>query len=518
MLLTQGLMRSIILTPNATATLCKGRQRTFRELGERVKKLAGALQGIGLQRGDRVAIWAQNSDRYMESLLAVCWAGGVVVPVNYRWSGAEVRFSLNEAETSFLLVDDANRAAAEEIAAELETVTQKIYLGEEACPESMHDYESLLEAGKPVAVADVTPTDLAGIFYTGGTTGAPKGVMLTHLNIWSSAASLGVEGWFSSPDAVCLHVAPMFHLAEFGVMHAAILQGASHSFQGAFEPEAVLERIEQDGVTDILLVPSMIQMLLESPEFNRYDLTSLRQIYYGTAPMSGGLLENLKQALPEVALSQGYGMTELGPMISVLAPEWHTAAGVQSGKSRSAGRPTYISDVRIVDADDNELPRGSVGEIVVRGPQVMMGYWKRPEETAKALRNGGMHTGDGGYMDEDGFIYIVDRLKDMIISGGENVYCGEVERALCAHPAVTQAAVIGIPHDKWGESVHAVVLLTPGQNATEGGLIAHCRELIAGYKCPRSMEFVDAFPLSGLGKVQKNILREPYWKGQHRKI
>jgi long-chain acyl-CoA synthetase len=330
--------------------------------------------------------------------------------------------------------------------------------------------------------------------------------------------SVAMDGWCSTPDTVYLHIAPMFHLADLAATGAAIVNGACHSFQDVFDPVLVFERIQEDGVTEALLVPTMIPMLLDHPEFKNYQLDSLRQIIYGGSPMSEGLLARTMLALPGVTFSQGYGMTELSPVCSILTPEYHTSEGMKMGKMRSAGRPSFISEARIVDENDNEVPRGTVGEVVCRGPQVMMGYWKRPEETAHALRNGWMHTGDGGYMDEEGFIFLVDRLKDMIISGGENVYCGEVEQALSTHPAVAQPAVIGIPDKKWGETVHAVIILKPGCTATQEEIIAHCHELIAGYKCPHSVEFVNALPMSGAGKIQKNVLREPFWKDRSRGI
>jgi len=263
----------------------------------------------------------------------------------------------------------------------------------------------LLEAADPVDAADVGPTDMAGIFYTGGTTGFPKGVMLSHLNLWSSAMSVAMDGWCSTSDTVLLHVAPMFHLADLAITGAAIVNGASHSFQDVFDPVAVFERITEDRVTEFLIVPTMIPMLLDHPEFKNYQLSSLRQIVYGASPMSEGLLARTMLALPGVTFSQGYGMTELSPVCSILRPEYHTPEGMKMGKMRSAGRPSFVSEARIVDENDNEVPRGTVGEVVCRGPQVMMGYWKRPEETAQALRNGWMHTGDGGYMDEEGLYF-----------------------------------------------------------------------------------------------------------------
>jgi acyl-CoA synthetase (AMP-forming)/AMP-acid ligase II len=517
MLLSQGLKRSICLTPDSIATTCNGRKRTFRELGERVQKLAGALQNLGMQRGDRVGMWALNSDRYLEYLLAVNWGGGVLLPINYRWSNTEVLYSLEDAEPNIILVDENFRSAAEQIRDEATSLRELIYAGEGTTPQGMHDYEKILDAAAPVEEADLAPNDLAGIFYTGGTTGFPKGVMLSNLNLWSSSFCLAMDGW-CPPGTAYLHLAPMFHLADLAATYTNLINGGSHFFLGIFEPTAVFKLIEQEKVSGALLVPTMIQMLVDHPDIGNYQLNSLRQIIYGASPIPQGLLARTLSAFPEATFSQGYGMTELSPICAVLPAEYHTPEGIKLGKLHAAGRPSFITEVRIVDGDDNEVPRGTVGEIIARGPNVMQGYWKRPEQTAEALKNGWMHTGDGGYMDEDGFIFLVDRIKDMIISGGENVYSAEVESAISKHPAVAVSAVIGIPDKKWGETVHAVITLKPDLTATEEEIIEHCKGLIAGYKCPRSVEFSDALPITATGKLQKNELRKPYWENQERNI
>ncbi|MNM65624.1 Long-chain-fatty-acid--CoA ligase [compost metagenome] len=290
-----------------------------------------------------------------------------------------------------------------------------------------------------------------------------------------------------------------------------------------FTPQGMLEAISREGVNEILLAPTMIQMVLDWRDNNpqlaaQYDLSSIRIVGYGASTITQVLLDRACQAFPCAGFSQGYGMTELSPIATTLGPEYHTAEHQKTGKMYSAGKAACCTEVRIVDADDNEVPRGTVGEIAVKGPNVMLGYWKKPEATAEALRNGWMHTGDGGYMDQDGFVYVCDRLKDMIISGGENIYSAEVETAMASHPAVAQGAVIGIPSDRWGETVHAVIVLKPGATATPEEIIAHCRERIAGYKCPRSVEFRDALPLSSVGKVLKTELRKPFWENQKRNI
>jgi len=268
-----------------------------------------------------------------------------------------------------------------------------------------------------------------------------------------------------------------------------------------------------------MLVPTMIQMTIDHPAMKEpRDLSALKTIVYGASPMSEALLDRAMATLPGVGFVQAYGMTELSPVATLNPAYYHTTEGRKLGKLRAAGRAGYCTEVRIVDDRGREVPRGTVGEVAVRGPNVMQGYWNKPEQTAQAVRDGWMHTGDGAWMDEDGFIFIADRLKDMIITGGENVYSGEVENALAQHPAVAACAVIGIPSDQWGETVHAAVVRKPEQIVSAEDLVAHCKSLIAGYKCPRSVAFVDALPLSGAGKVLKTKLREPFWRGREHAV
>ena len=275
----------------------------------------------------------------------------------------------------------------------------------------------------------------------------------------------------------------------------------------AFSSAEVLKAIAEHHITDALLVPTMVQMLVDDPAVGDYDLSSLLHLIYGASPISEALLERARKVFPAVGFTQGYGMTELSPTATLLTPADHDDPALR----RSAGRAAPHVEVRIVDPDGREVPRGEVGEVVVRGDNVMLGYWNRPDDTAAAVRDGWMHTGDGGRMDDNGYVFIVDRIKDMIITGGENVYSAEVENALAKHPAIAAVAVIGVPDPDWGERVHAVVVLLPGQNVTEEQLRAHCKTLIAGYKAPRSVDFVDAMPMSGAGKILKRELRMKYW-------
>ncbi|MCA1846906.1 MAG: AMP-binding protein, partial [Actinobacteria bacterium] len=353
---------------------------------------------------------------------------------------------------------------------------------------------------------------LAGLFYTGGTTGFPKGVMLSHANLTTSTMGV-VAAEILTPRGVYLHAAPMFHLADLACWCGHLALGGVHVFIPMFEPVAVMTAVETHRVTDTILVPTMLQMLVDHPLLPQHDLSSLSRMLYGASPISEALLDRVMKALPWTALTQGYGMTELAPLATYLPPEDHTGA-----RLRSAGKAASITELRIVDAEDNEVPRGTVGQICVRGGQVMQGYWRKPEETEAALQGGWMHTGDAAYMDDEGYIFIVDRVKDMIVSGGENVYSAEVENAVAQHPAVAMCAVIGVPDDEWGERVHAVVVLKPEASATGDQIRDHAKTLIAGYKAPRTVEFTDALPISGAGKVLKRELREKYWAESDRNV
>jgi acyl-CoA synthetase (AMP-forming)/AMP-acid ligase II len=517
MYLTQGLHRALQQKPDCVATIFLGRKRTFAELAGRVAKLAGALRGLGLKAGDRVGMLSLNSDRYLEYYLAVYWAGGAVNPANTRWSPAEIAYSLDDCQTAILIVDDTFKAMAQGLKDSCKSLQVLIHAGDGDAPAGMLSYETLIAGAAPVDDAYRHGSELAGVFYTGGTTGFPKGVMLSHANLASNCLTVLANG-VVTPDSVGLHAAPMFHLADGAFMNALLAAGATHVMIPSFTPVGVMEVIQSAQVSASLLVPTMIQMLVDHPEIGRYKLDSLNSVLYGASPISETLIDRAMKALPSAGFCQAYGMTELSPIATLLLPKYHLAEQRALGKLRSAGTACTLAEVRIVDAEDKEVPRGTVGEVVVRGPGVMLGYWNKPTETAAAIRNGWMHTGDGGRMDEDGFVFVVDRIKDMIVTGGENVYSIEVENAVLKHPAVATCAVIGIPDEQWGECVHVAVVLKPGAQATPEHILEHCKTLIANYKCPRSVAFLEALPLSGAGKILKNKLREPFWKDQQRSV
>jgi long-chain acyl-CoA synthetase len=508
MYMTQCLQRTLQQNPDHLATIFGERRQTYRQFGERVARLAGALQHLGMAPGDRVSLLALNSDRYLEYIMGVWWGGGVLNPVNIRWSVPEIVYSLDDCSTGILIVDEHFAGLAEGIRNTVREAPLLIYAGEGEVPAGMLGYEELIAESAPVEDAGRGGDDLACIMYTGGTTGFPKGVMQSHLNLWSACMPRMVD---MPPvrGGRLLHVAPLFHVAGMARALIQFMAGETHVVVPSFEAEGLLQIIERERITETLLVPSMILSLLAHPDFDRYDLSSLTRLTYGASPSAGDMVEQLLARLPDIELSHSYGLTEACPVVSSNLPWNHTPQARKSGLSRSVGRGGLGVNVKIVDPQGHEVPRGTVGEIIVRGPNIMLGYWNKPEETAKALRNGWLYTGDGAYMDEQGYLFIVDRLKDMIVSGGENVYSAEVENVLARHPAVAMAAVIGIPHEQWGEAVHAVVVRKPGAQVDETQLRQYCREFIAGYKCPKSVEFRDALPLSAAGKVLKRELRKP---------
>jgi long-chain acyl-CoA synthetase len=500
------------------ATVCGDRRRTWTEFGDRVARLAGGLRGAGLGDSGRVAILALNSDRYLEYLYAVPWAGGVLVPINVRLAPPEILQILQDSETETLVVDDAFSPLLPALCSGPTTVRRIVFAGDGPAPAGSLHHEEILAAAAPIADAQRAGDDLAGIFYTGGTTGRPKGVMLSHGNLAANALNV-VSLLRVTDETVYLHAAPMFHLADLGMTFAVTLMGGSHTFLPKFDPADTLRALQELRVTHGVFVPTMLQMMVHRPDVDTYDLSSLRAIIYGASPMSDALLARAMEAFSACEFAQCYGMTELSPLATCLEFRYHTLEGPLAGKLRSAGWAAPSVEVRIVDAQDDEAPRGTVGEIIARGPTMMKGYWNQPEATAQALRNGWMHTGDLGYMDHDGFVYVVDRLKDMIITGGENVYSAEVENVIHQHPAVSLCAVIGIPSPAWGESVHAIAVLKEGFTLDQESLLAHCRERLAGYKCPRSVEIRrQPLPLSAAGKVLKAELRRPFWEGRTRQV
>jgi len=484
---------------------------TWAQFADRGMRASGVLRARGLRRGDRLALLMRNGFRQAELLWAGYWSGVVPVPVNWRLSPAEIADILDDsgakwvaAEPEFLALLESPRLAPRREGA----------LTVEAGAGSKGDYEALLQSSEPLDAAPSSESDDALLLYTGGTTGRSKGVRLSHGNILSNAWQIGLTAGIRSSD-VYSHVAPMFHAAD---VHGTVgfLLGCRHYYLPQFTPAAIVAAIERHRITIAHWVPTMVKMVCESPEIERHDISSLRMLFYGSSPMPVEWAQAARKCFPRAELYQNYGLTETSPVLSVLDNDTHQRCFASGDYSllKSAGKPVPGLQLRIVDDRGQALPSAATGEVIVRGPNVSAGYFNRDQETARAFRGGWFHTGDVGRLDEDGVLFLVDRMKDVIITGGENVYSTEVEAVLYRHPGVSEAAVIGVPDRILGEALFAVIATRPGVTLTADEMIGHCRTYIGGFKIPRRMAFVDALPRSALGKVQKAQLRETYGASQ----
>jgi long-chain acyl-CoA synthetase len=521
MLLRDVLNHAVKLYPDKPALLDGDASFTYRQASERVHRLASGLLGLGLKPGDHIAILANNSHRYWESYFVADIAGMPLAPLNIRLAAHELEFILNDGEVKALLLGMEYLPLYNAFKDKVPGLKHVILLNGEST-DGFVDYERLVEASQPLtsSVREWSEDDMINLCYTGGTTGLPKGVMLSQKNIISNASHAVVMGGFTEADT-WLHVAPMFHLADAWACYSLTMVGGTHAFVPGFTPQGTLEAIQGHKVTKTILVPTMINFLINFPGLSAFDTSSLDLILFGASPMPVDRLQAAAKVLGP-KLVQAYGMTETSPLLTSMQKQWISWDGSAEDNRRlaSCGRQVPGVDVRIVDEETGEdVKPGQVGEIIARGPNVMLGYWKRPEETAKALRNGYMHTGDLATIDDNAFVYIVDRAKDMIISGGENIYSTEVENALYEHPAVLEAAVIGIPDPQWGEAVLAIVVPREGTTPTDTEIIEHCRTLIAGYKCPKRVVFQsEPLPKSGPGKILKTELRKPFWEGKEKQV
>jgi acyl-CoA synthetase (AMP-forming)/AMP-acid ligase II len=484
---------------------------TFAQHGDRVMRLTHALaHQLGVRRSDRVAIMAGNSHQYLELYHAGFLGACIVNPLNLRLAGSELQFILADSGTEVVFVDSlfAEHFLRNIAGGRDELAVRKVVLIGDADVPCDARYEELIAAGEPVVPEEPEEDDPVILMYTGGTTGVAKGVLLDNraeiLNLYHVAMTVGFD-----ENRIYLHQTPMFHAASMAAVLGISGAGGVSVFIPLFDPGPVISLIEQYEVNWTTMVPTMIALMLDHPEFRPERLRSLRDLVYGASPMPAALLDRVVETFPEMGIWQGYGMTECSSVLTMLTDDDHRAGGE---RLRSAGRPVPGVAVSIQDTEGTLLGSMENGEVCARGGNLMREYWNRPEETAQAFRGGWYHTGDEGYVDEGGYVFLVDRVKDMIVSGGENVYSIEVENAISTHPAVAQVAVIGIPSQTWGEEVHAIVVLKPGTTATEDDIKAHARASIAGYKVPKSVEFrAEPLPLSGAMKVLKRELRRPYW-------
>jgi len=496
MIYTHSLGRARRYYPEATALASAGKYSNFRELHDHVANIAGALSEHGFRAGDRLALLLPNETDYLELIYACAWLGVIIVPLNTRLSATEIDHILKDARPQGLIRHSTLAVPTEQPPQELVLDKQPLnVVNSTPAPDPVYDPEAVF-----------------ALIYTSGTTGLPKGVALTHANILADVDH--VNYWLPYKErGVYLHSAPLFHIADFPFTFASPAFGTCQVTIPKFSPQAFCETVERERVTHTVLVPTMINLLLQYEELKSFDLTSLENLGYGGSPIAPELIHRTRELLPKVKVLQVYGLTETG-FLSGLQDHEHTEA-----RLTSCGRPCPGIEVRVVDDSGKEVEAGQPGELVARGANVMHGYWNNPKETSLAFSDGFFRTGDIGYQDAEGYFYILDRLKDMIVSGGENVYSGEVEAVISQHPAVREVAVFGIPDAKWGELVMAWVVLKPGATLTTDELISFCRLSLANYKVPRRVEFSETdLPKNGSGKILKKELRERFWTDRERAV
>jgi acyl-CoA synthetase (AMP-forming)/AMP-acid ligase II len=502
--------------PGKTAVVCQDHRFTYGEFGDRVARLAGALRSQGVKAGDRVAFLSLNCHRLLEAYFGVLEAGGILLPLNIRLSGPELAYILNDSGAAVLFLEEEFAGLVDTFRRELPTV--RTFHPMDGTPQaewlSDQTYEKMLAAATPYR-EDVMAFDenaVAEMFYTSGTSASPKGVMLTHRNVYLYAMNIALH-YRVAYDHVVLHTIPLFHANGWGAAHTVTMVGGTHVMLPRFVPEEVFRLVERERVRHLSLVPIMAAALVNSPARSKYDLSSVEWATIGGAASSPALIRAAEQTLGFKCFS-GYGLTECSPSLSTseLKPEMQCTPEQRYVVQAMTGWAFPGCEIRVVDADDHDVPRdgATMGEIIARSDGVMAGYWQQPEATAEALRGGWFHTGDMAVVEENGYIRIVDRKKDIIVSGGENISSLDVEKVLSAHPGVYEAAVIPVADQKWGEVPRAVVVAKPGCKPSEAELIAFCRARLAHYKCPQSIQFCESLPRTATGKILKRELRTKY--------
>jgi acyl-CoA synthetase (AMP-forming)/AMP-acid ligase II len=502
------------IRPTETALWFEGRATSYAELETRTNQVANGLLGMGIEPGDRIGYLAKNTDVYYEMMFGAAKARAVMNGVNTRLAAPEVKFILSDAKAKVLFVGKDFYAMIDQIKAELPDLKRIITIDGDR---EDWDFYTSWRNSKSVANPGlkVEGNDDVIQLYTSGTTGLPKGVQLTNDNYlaWFRQASVLEWSSYAAGDAV-MNAMPQFHVAGVNVGILGAAQGAKTVILRDIDPQLILKLIPEHKIVHAFWVPAVILMLTQQPNIREVDFSSLKQVFYGASPISEALLRSAVEIMG-ARFTQLYGLTETVGAGTFLPPEAHDPAW---GKLRSCGVPWPGAVVRCVDSSGKSVPTGEVGEIVIKAGFVMKGYWNREDATKESIRDGFFYTGDAGYFDSDGFLFIHDRVKDMIVSGGENVYPAEVENAIFGAPGVADVAVIGVPDEKWGEAVKAIVVKKPGENPSPESIIAWAKERIAGYKTPKTVDFIDALPRNPSGKILRKDLREPYWKGHTRRV
>jgi len=531
MILTEPLMKALKLFPKKEAIVCGGKRWTYQEFYDRVNRLSHYLKDLGVGKDDKVAILHPNCHYFLETYYGITQIGAISVPINYRLSPKEIAFILQDSESKLLIVDPMFQGQVDPIRGEIKDIVGIIWTGEESnsClsvgrkePRNLNYEAALIQINSnKVPKVPISDDDIAQIYYTSGTTGRPKGVMLSHKNVTTHALGTIAEIHLTDRD-VWIHVAPLFHLADAWATWAVTWVGGTHVLVREFDPKIVLETIEREKVTLTNLIPTTLNLMVNHPEVGNFDYSSLRVLLSGGAPIAPEVVRKIVETF-KCGYIQTYGMTETSPYLTLSILKEHLKKLSYEDQLRfksKTGREFIGVELKVVSERGEEIKRDEkeIGEIIVKGDIVTKGYWKLPEETEKSIRDGWLYTGDMAVMDEEGYVTIVDRKKDMILTGGENVYSTEVENILYMHPAILECAVIGVPDQKWGEAVKGIVVLKPNHKATEGEIIQFCKDRIAHYKAPKSIDFIDALPRTGSGKIHKKGLRDKYWEGYEKKV
>jgi acyl-CoA synthetase (AMP-forming)/AMP-acid ligase II len=525
MILTEPLMKALKFFPKKEAIVCGERRWTYQEFYDRVNRLSHYLKDLGVGKNDKVAILHPNCHYFLEAYYGITQIGAISVPINYRLSSGEIAFILQDSESKILITDPMFQKQVDPIRGEIKDIVGIIWTGEGKVNKESGDlnYEMVLHQTNFSALPEtrITDDDIAQIYYTSGTTGRPKGVMLSHKNVNTHALGTIAELHLTDSD-VWIHVAPLFHLADAWATWAITWVGGTHILIREFDAKIVLETIEREKVTLTNLIPTMLNLIVNHPEVGRFDYSSLRVLLSGGAPIAPEVVRKVVETF-KCDYIQTYGMTETSPYLTLSILKDHLKKLSYEDQLRfksKTGREFIGVELKVVNERGGEIKRDEkeVGEIIVKGDIVTKGYWKLPEETKKSIKDGWLYTGDMAVMDEEGYVTIVDRKKDMILTGGENVYSTEVENILYMHPATLECAVVGVPDQKWGEAVKGIVVLKPGQKATAEEIIQFCKDRIARYKAPKSIDFIDALPRTGSGKIHKKGLRDKYWEGYEKKV